>query len=147
MSTPALNRKRIFADVVTVDAWHPTFSVASPTVDLHADVVFRVARLGAETDSPVRFRLAIKRAEVVVVIPPNEPVGILKASVAREQSIRKGTLTKSVDVDRTLQAGVKGQTKINISNIQAGLEGQTAPPTTHQKQNRISNQKIKSISS
>ena len=44
------------------------------TADLHADVVFGVARVGGEADSPVRFRLSIKRAGIIVLIPESEPV-------------------------------------------------------------------------
>ena len=57
------NRKRSFADVVTIDAWHQAFDDQNSIVDLHADVVFGTARAGGETDSPVRFRLSVKRAE------------------------------------------------------------------------------------
>jgi hypothetical protein len=116
MRADARNRIRIFADVVTVDAWHPGFTPETPIVDLHADIVFRAARLGAETDSPVRFRLAIKRAEVVIVIPPNEEVTVLKASVARDQSVKQGTLRRSADTSQTLHAGLKGQAKMGTSN-------------------------------
>jgi hypothetical protein len=44
MSRNADNRKRAFADVVTIDAWHEGFSDNRPRVDLHADVVFGTAR-------------------------------------------------------------------------------------------------------
>lgn len=74
MSQNADNRKRAFADVVSIDAWHDSFSEAYASVDLHADVVFGTARVGGECDSPIRFRLSVKRAEVVIVIPNTEPV-------------------------------------------------------------------------
>ena len=61
------NRKRALADVVTVDAWHAEFSNDAPRVDLHIDVVFGVGRIGGGESAGVRFRLSLRRAEVVVV--------------------------------------------------------------------------------
>src|SRR5205823_1663756 len=84
MVTNSSNRRRAFAEIVSLDAWHEPFSEASSKVDLHADVVFETARVGGEDDSPVRFRLSMRRAEVVIVIPEWEPVGVDKASVSRD---------------------------------------------------------------
>jgi hypothetical protein len=66
------NRKRAFADVVTIDAWHDSFSGDHAKVDLHVDVAFGTARVGGEMEAPVRFRLSAKRAEVIVIIPESE---------------------------------------------------------------------------
>ena len=91
------NRRRAFADVVTIDAWHESFGPEVGTADLHADVVFGVARVGGETDSPVRFRLSIKRAEIIVLIPESEPVRVDKRSVSRDSPASKGHLTQVVE--------------------------------------------------
>jgi hypothetical protein len=114
----------MFADVVTIDAWHPAFSADTAVVDLHADVVFRVARLGAESDSPLRFRLGLKRAEVVAIIPPNEPIRILKDGVARDQSISKGRLRRNIDTIEKEQAGLTGIAKVSTKAVQAGLSAE-----------------------
>ena len=34
------NRLKVFADVVSIDAWHDKFTSNKTVVDLHADVVF-----------------------------------------------------------------------------------------------------------
>jgi hypothetical protein len=65
MSNDQNNRKRAFAEVVTIEAWHRPFSAETSKADLHADVVFGTARVGGEADSPVRFRLRMKRADIV----------------------------------------------------------------------------------
>src|SRR5262245_5361428 len=113
MTESAVNRKRVFADVVSIDAWHPGFSARAPTVDLHADVVFRVARVGGEIESPIRFRLGLKRAELVLIIPPNEPVGIVKRTVARDQSLQKGKLKRSIKSKEGTRAGIRGKAKFH----------------------------------
>jgi hypothetical protein len=90
------NRKRAFADVVTIDAWHNEFNDECKTADLHADVVFGTARLGGEAASQVRFRLSIKRAEIVVIVPELEPLSVAKTSVSRDapefQAKKTGTI-------------------------------------------------------
>jgi hypothetical protein len=91
------NRRRAFADVVSIDAWHEPFDANEGTVDLHADVVFGTARVGGETESPIRFRLSIKRAELLVVIPNSEPVKIDRKSVSRSAPEGHGSLTETVE--------------------------------------------------
>lgn len=83
MKSNSGNRRRLFADLVNIDAWHEPFGVAA-CVDLHADVVFGSARLGGEAESPIRFRLKAKRAEVLVVVPDTEPLAVDKKSVSRD---------------------------------------------------------------
>jgi hypothetical protein len=84
MSRNLNNQKRAFADVVSIDAWHRPFDKKHPTVDLHAHVVFDTARVGGEPESPIRFRLSLRQAEVILVIPENEPVFVDRKSVARD---------------------------------------------------------------
>lgn len=111
------NRKRSFADVVSIDAWHDDFDETRSTVDLHADVVFGTARVGGESDSPVRFRLSIKRAEIVVVIPDLEPIGIDRKSVARDSPIIHGQQVEILE--EKAQASAKGNVSLGASR--AGL--------------------------
>ncbi|QPF86063.1 hypothetical protein IC762_07110 [Bradyrhizobium genosp. L] len=107
------NRKRAFADVVTIDAWHEAFSDSNSKVDLHADIVFGRARVGGEPESPVRFRLSIKRAEVVVIIPESEPVAVDRASVSRDSPNLQARLTETKE--QSAQASIKGGATGSIS--------------------------------
>jgi len=102
------NRRRVFADVVSIDAWHASFDSGKAVVDLHADVMFGTARLGGEPESPITFRLAVKRAELVVVVPETEPVKVDPASVAREIRITKGKKVETFQrtEGRKLKAGL-----------------------------------------
>lgn len=116
------NRKRAFADVVSIDAWHEGFSEDRPAVDLYADVAFGTARIGGEGESPVRFRLRIKRAEIVVVLPQMEPVSVDKASVARGTAQLEGKVTQVVE--KSSQAS--GKAKLNASLSPKGFKGEVA---------------------
>jgi hypothetical protein len=95
MSGLGNNRSRVFSEVVSIDAWHRPFGDGAELVDLHADVVFLSARVGEEQESTVRFRLGIKRAEVVVVVPEHEPVAIDKWSVQRDAQEFQGRVTET----------------------------------------------------
>lgn len=129
MSRNSDNRRRAFADVVTIDAWHDTFDGDHSVVDLHTDVVFGTARVGGEPEAPVRFRLSIKQAEVVVVIPESEPVAVDTKSVSREMPEQEGRLTKVIE--HTAQARAKGNITGSISptalsasaSAESGIEG------------------------
>jgi len=106
------NRRRAFADVVAIDAWHANFDGTSSHADLHADVVFGTARVGGESDSPVRFRLSVKRAEIVIVIPESEPVSVDTKSVSRDAPDQQGRLTEIVE--RTTEAHGKGTASASV---------------------------------
>jgi len=97
LSSNRPNQKRAFADVVSVDAWHDAFAGKRRKVDLHADIVFGTAPVGGEIESPVRFRLAVKRAELVIIVPPTELVSVDPASVARGAPTTKGKMTETVE--------------------------------------------------
>lgn len=114
MSQNSDNRKRAFADVVTIDAWHETFLGEFSKVDLHAHVVFGTARVGGERESPIRFRLSVKRAEVVVVIPEFEPVSVDKSSVSRDTPEFQGRLTELIE--QSSQIGAKGSVTASVSH-------------------------------
>src|SRR4051794_7807338 len=113
MSKNISNRRRAFADVVSVDAWHGDFAEGR-RVDFHADVVFGTARVGGEIDSPIRFRLSVKSAEVVLVISDFEPVKVDPKSVFRGSRERHGQVTETVE--QSSQASAAGKFGASISS-------------------------------
>lgn len=128
-----LNRQRIFTEVVTIDAWHQEFSSRGMQVDLHADVVFGEGRIGGEADSPVRFRLQIKRAQLVLVVPETEPVKIDKNSVWRTGIAEQGKQTKTIAEqtrnERSFNAG------LGFKAGPSGIEGSVDVKASGQAQN------------
>src|SRR4029077_19296408 len=85
-----------------------------PKADLYVDVVFGEARVGGEHESPIRFRLHIKRADVLVVVPESEPLRIDKRSVSRDTPKTKARSAKTVQhkssatASASLKAAMKG---------------------------------------
>jgi hypothetical protein len=125
MARNADNRKRAFADAVTVEAWHEDFTNAKRSVDLHADVVFGVARVGGEPESQIRFRLRIKRAEVVVIVPDTEPVSIDQSSVSRDSPEITGRFTETMERKNKKNLKAKGSLSLK-RNLNAGISGEVS---------------------
>lgn len=92
ISSPSMpNRRRILSDVVSLEAWHEPFSPGRVSA-IYVDAVFLEGQLGKELESPVRFTLKLRRAEIALVISPNEPLRVLHESVARDQSVKSARL-------------------------------------------------------
>lgn len=101
------NRLKAFAEVISIDAWHEQFSEDRQIADLHADVVFGTARVGGERESPVRFRLSLKRAELIIIIPDSEPIGVDRSTIARLGNAATFTRTteQTTQTTRSLEGG------------------------------------------
>ncbi|HEY1632564.1 MAG TPA: hypothetical protein VGF56_14710 [Rhizomicrobium sp.] len=129
------NRKRAFAEVVSIEAWHRPFDHANPTADLHADVVFGTARVGGEAESPVRFRLRMKRAEIVIAIPESEPISVDKQSVSRDAPQLRARITNTTE--RLESSGIRANAQAKFSSreisgsLEAGALAKTQLASTH----------------
>lgn len=108
------NRRRAFGTVASLDAWHEKFTVSRRRAKLHVDVVFADARLGGEPDDEVRFRLRLKRAEVVVVISRHEQIEVDKASVSRDAPQVKVKQAEKRSTKRQAKGGVDFNAGVSI---------------------------------
>lgn len=81
------NLARAFTEIVSIDAWHSEFDSKTDSASVHVDLSFLEASLGGEGESQVRFNLALKRAELIFLIPPNEPLKVIQSSVDREAAV------------------------------------------------------------
>lgn len=117
------NRTRSLADIVGIQAWHKQFSRNKRKADLHIDVVFLAGRMGGGTTGDVRFKLSLKSAEVVVVIPPLEPLKVDIASVARDAPQQDVNLTNTVKSSRKSKGKAQAELKVNFTRPRVALEG------------------------
>jgi hypothetical protein len=138
MSNNSANHTRAFADVVTIDAWHSAFVEGRAKVSLHADVVFGTARLGGEPDSTIRFKLSIKRAELVVIVPETEPLRIDKASIARDAPKRTGSETKTVKEG----ASISTEGKVGVSLGTTTAQGEVGVQSSGKKKSETQTKTI-----
>lgn len=90
------NRKRGLSDVVGVEAWHVSFDESLGVAGLHIDVVFQTGRLGGNPQDRVRFKLGLKKASVIVVVPPGEPARVDTRSVIRDSPVSSGQIIQKV---------------------------------------------------
>jgi len=129
------NRTRTLAEVASLDAWHKGFTTTRKAVDLHVDVSFSEGRIGGEPEAEVRFRLRLRRADVVIVVPPLERVGVDKASVSRDAPRLR---VKATEARRTkdqfgASAGLLARAGASVSargKAQAQLAARRARETT-----------------
>lgn len=104
-----LNRRRALADLVSLDAWKGAID-RQGRFNLHVDVAFGQARVGGESEAKARFRLTLRRAEIVVIVPETEPAEIDRATVARETPQVK----VSASEDLTSQTSVGGALELDF---------------------------------
>ena len=80
------NLSKVFSDIVSVDAWRADFDDQG-RANVHVDLSFLLGEIGAEDEFEITFRVALRRAVLKLVVPPNEPLAIIQASVDREPTL------------------------------------------------------------
>ena len=131
------NRKRVFENVVSIEAWHSKFDSQTRSATVHVDISFLRARLGEEPESPVRFDVALKRAEIVFIIPATEPLKVIQSSVKRE-SPRSGRAVVAESV--TKSGTVRGQLGLNMTapqNLAASVSAEAQAQASSERAVRI----------
>lgn len=134
------NRRRALHEVVSLDGWYDPFSHKKKLSALHVDVAFHEGIIGGDDpESDVIFRLKLKRADVVVVVPEVEPLSVEKASVSRDAPNKEVTRTEKGLLVRKRSASISGTlTAVPMAifgAVKAGLNGE------------LSDQKEESVSS
>jgi hypothetical protein len=130
------NNRRILEEAISLEAWHSAFSPETDTASIHVDIVFSEVRLGQEDESPVRFKLMIRRAEVVIVIPPTEPLQVLQTSVSREHPTGLGTIRSKSSVGAATSLEASATLSIKPTPILRG-KASASSATQLKKENTI----------
>ncbi|KQZ33802.1 hypothetical protein [Caulobacter sp. Root1472] len=130
------NRRRALADLVGLDAWKGAPDKQG-RFTLHVDVAFGASRVGGDVEEKVRFRLSLKRAEVVVIVPETEPAAVDKASVARVndaasrvKSTKTRTSATKIAAGGSLLAGVSAKGPKAEAKASANASAQAARSAT-----------------
>lgn len=97
---------------------------------VHIDIVFKTARFGHEAEAPVRFKLSLRAAEVAFVIPPNEPLKIIQDSVARDQALKGGKLSRSTNLTKGSSRAAHAAASLGASP-KAGASAAASTGTSH----------------
>lgn len=127
------NHKRLFGGLLSVEAWHSEPN-SKKVVNVHADVVFQTVRLGQEASSPIRFKLSLRRADVVFIIPPNEPLKALQESVARDQPSAHGRLTVKSSKASSSEANAEAAANLSkLPNTKLNVSGKIGAQTSSEQ--------------
>lgn len=128
------NRKRILSEVVSLEAWQQPTEINSQ-LSLHADVVFKEGRIGGEESSKLRFKLQVKRAELIIVVPENEPVSVVRSSVSRDTIKVVGVKNSKSKSSRS--SVLKSSVKAGLSNLKvngfAGIDFSVAADANNEE--------------
>ncbi len=123
MSKENDNRRKALADVASLEAWHTAFSGKSDRADLFVDVAFKTGRVGGSATDDIRFRLRLKRAQVVILSSPNEPVKLDPATVTRDSAHVTGEVTETISSDKSTSAEGEVAVSGGLSSTSAAARG------------------------
>jgi hypothetical protein len=115
------NSKRVLDDLLSIEAWHTPFGQFGGAATIHADVVFRDARMGQEAESKVRFRVRLRRAEIVLVIPPGEPLRMIQDSIARDDPFSATKITDRIDLTSSGSSKAAGRLSFSPKGMNASV--------------------------
>lgn len=104
-----------------MEAWQQATNLTSQ-LSLHADVVFKEGRIGGEPNSKVRFRLSVKRAELIIIIPESEPLSVVRNSVSRDTVKVSGTKIAREIRGYSSSLDSSARSKINTVGASASIE-------------------------
>lgn len=93
---------------------------------LYVDVVFKEGLVGGEPSSPVRFRLKLRRAEIVAIVPDGEPAKIDPKSVSRDFPNVVVKLTSSEKVTTKTGKGARVRATLGSSALAGSVAGEIA---------------------
>lgn len=117
---------RALSQAVSLDGWIASFDEKGHAT-VHADIVFGQGYFGDDPTAKVRFKIALKRAEVIIHIPDSEPIKVIKSTVVRTKQSKTGTIqtntSKKKSAKATIGAVLKSLTPSANANINASIEG------------------------
>lgn len=117
------NKYRSLGQVAVANAWFdPVATDGAPRYRFHMDVSFREERLGGEEGDPIRFRVALLRCEVAVVLPFGEASLVIDPrSIASDRA--DTTVSRSGERVNSHSAEGSAVAKAGPTGFTAGIEG------------------------
>ncbi len=112
---------RALSQAVSVDGWIASFD-QNGHATVHADIVFGHGIFGDDPTAKVRFKIALKRAEIIIHILEPDTIKAIKSTVARKTTSKTGTIQTKISMEKTGSAAVKAKFG-SASPPQASAEG------------------------
>ncbi len=106
------NHIRLFADILSIDAWHSEFTSNSSEAKVYVEMSFQQGRIGGDVPSlPFTFSIRLKKARLSIKV--NSPLVINKKSISRgiPDSVVELTRLKNI---KTISSSV-GEASASVS--------------------------------
>ena len=113
------NTMRSLNGMVSVSGWIAKFD-ADNAATVHVNVVFGDGLFGAEPHQKIRFRLALKRAEIVVRMPDGQPIHVIGSSVAYTPNSQRTTRETKTESTVEMSGHVAGELSASGAAFAAG---------------------------
>lgn len=119
------NRRRVFTDVIALDAWHEPFVAGQDRIGVFAEVSFSDGRIGGDDeDFPLTFSVSLKRA--LLTIKLEHPLVIDRTSVARGIPANQSEYVQIIRAKDAVRKHVGLAGEITPSLIGAAIKGNVA---------------------
>lgn len=116
------NRARLFAEVVSLDAWHQPFVVARNRSQVHVEITFKEGRLGGDdADFPLTFTVKLKGSTLTVKLEP--PLEVDRKSVARNIPETQVQQSRIRAIRDSASASLKAGARLGPGIFSGGLQG------------------------
>ena len=116
------NRKRVFAEAVSLDAWHDPFQVGTGGLAVYVELTFHQGRVGGDDSSlPFTFKVGLKRA--VLTVHLEKPLNIDRKTIARSSPEAAVELSKVLAAKRSAEASVLAKGGISPASLFLALNG------------------------
>lgn len=123
MATGVNNQRRLFSETISLDAWRSPFDGKRGEADLHIDVVFSDRGRVGGSNSPVRFRLSLRRAEVHVIRDSGGVIAINRKSILRP---RPNSIKEHIVTERKTHISGAGDAGLSLRSAQLALKGKAS---------------------
>ena len=114
------NTHRSLQQLVSVNAWFAQDKDAPARFTLHANVTFNEERLGGDAATQVVFKLAVKRCDIIFVLPKSAPFRVDPSSVRSPKPLNP----KSVIYKDSSKTGASARGKLGLSLLGPKASGE-----------------------
>lgn len=116
------NRRRVLAEVLSIDAWHDPFRIDGRTSAVHVEVSFQQGRMGGDDAKvPFTFRIGLRRALLTVKL--EEPLAIKRSSVARDIPEKPAELSTFLTAKKVAKSNISTKGELNPSKFSLAVSG------------------------
>lgn len=130
------NRSRIFAEALSVDAWHDPFRIDGSTSAVYVELSFQQGRLGgADPKIPFTFRVSLKRA--LLTIKVEQPLSIQTSSIARDIPQVPAELSRILAAKHVAKKNRLVKGSVNPATFSLGMSGSVGAESEASREDQL----------